>query len=511
MRPGALPLVLALLFAGAGHAQLLMMNHRLVPEGASRRLLPLDLGGGNTLFFSERAFGWDSSRVVLHFTGPDHALLDATAFRGHSPNTFLLDAEALDTGYVLCGSQNSAGLSYAFITRLSATGAVVWSRSLDDIGGVNFFQDQVSTLIPVGEDFTAYTDRAGGMAGGSFRFFGDADGSTWTAQKLTAPAGVLYNIFGGQDPGNNEHSLFGTGAMAANDEDRSLMAMQADLAGVAWMKFYDMLPTDGTENALARLPLAGGGSVLAGALATGPSTNEGCLLELAPDGSVLWCKRYADASGGLVLAAVVERPGGGLFAAGADADYRAMLLELDDDGDLVTAYRYEPPTPSFEVVQGFQVNDIGQLRLITRDKVLGLLPGDLCEFVEVTTVTAAAHTPTITTHAVGTSVHVPVTTVLTAPLRANDLAWELTCVVGATGEVNGPDAALAWPNPTEAVVHLGAAGALGPGEPVVVRDAPGRLLVAGTYGTGIDLANLPPGMYLVEVPRTGLRARVMRR
>lgn len=483
-------------------------NYQLDPTGASQGVQPLDLGGGGTLYICERKFGWDSTHVALLNTAPDHTLNGASAFRGHSWVTFLNDADPLGTGYALCGSQSSAGLSYAFITHLTGTFATDWSRSIDGINGVGFFQDQIAAVIPSGSSFTAYTKRGGMLASGSYRLFGEESGATWNGQAMTAPAGVLYNVSGAIASATDEHTLYGAGAFDPTNWDRSLMLMRTDLTGATWMKFYDMLASSSTsqaEETFSLIPTSDGNFLLAAYFSTGASTFEGCLLKLAGDGSVLWCRRYADASGGLTLKTVVELPGGGLMVAGEDAFYHAMVLDLQADGTLVGARRYQI---AGDVVQRFHINSLGGLKLLTQDKVITFnSASESCDFVAVSTVTSMPHTPTITTHVMTNAPFTPTTTVLSTPVRTNDLSWTPTCVVNGVQEPGPVAGSLVHPVPTARTAHI---AGLHADERVIVRDIAGAVRFDGGYGDGVDMRDWPAGAYFCEVPRVGWRLRLVR-
>lgn len=505
-------LLLPILCGGTVVPQL-ATNYQFSAPGSTRVMKPVDLGSSSTLYACERKFGWDSTHVALLFTTPDHALIDATAFRGNSPLTFLFDFDALGTGYAFCGSQTSAGLTYPYITHLSGTGTVDWSRSIDNIGGVGFFQDQIATIIPAGTTFMAYTKRSGILANGSFRIAGNETASTWGGQAMTAPAGVIYNIYGGIGSFIDEHTLYGSGALASASNDQTLMVMRTTLSGAAWMKFYDILPSGSsqTESTFGLVPTSDGNLLLAGYFTTGSSTFEGCLLKLAPDGSVIWCRRYADTSGGLTVNAVVELPGGALMAAGTDAYYQIMVLDLQADGSLVGARRYQSPVVAADFIQGFFSNSAGELKLIAADKVINFSSGGAsCDFDAVASVTSTPHTPTVTNHVMGNAPFTPSTTALSSYARANDLSWTPTCILNVVDEHGVNGFPTAHPVPTDRMVRLGGADGLDPRERVILRDVSGTVHFDGAYGNGLDLLQFPTGLYLCEVPRLHWRVKVLK-
>ncbi|MBK8948401.1 MAG: delta-60 repeat domain-containing protein [Flavobacteriales bacterium] len=506
-------LMFTVALTGTAHAQI-QMNYQLDPSSSTRFMRPIDLGGGTTQYVCERKFGWDSTHVsLLTTTAPDHTLIDASAFRGHSPLTFLFDVEPLGSGRVLCGSQTSGGLTYGFVTHLTSTGVPDWSKSIDNIGGVGYFQDQVACMIPTGTYFMAYTKRSGILAGGSFRIFGDETGTTWGGQQMTAPSDALYNVYGGIGSPIDEHTLYGSGAFSSSDHDRNLMVMRTALSGATWMKFYDMLPSASaqSEDTFTLINTADGNLLLAGYFTTGATTYEGCLLKLAPDGSLLWCRRYADASGGLTVHAVVEMPGGELLAAGTDAYYQIMVLDLGSDGSLVGARRYQAPTVAADFIQGFFTNGAGELKLIAADKVINFSSGGAsCDFIPVTSVTSTLHAPTVTDHAMSNAPFTPSTTALNTHARANDLSWTPTCVLNAVGEFGVDGTFVVHPIPTDGIAHIGGSTVLDARERVILRDLSGAVHYDGRYGDGLDLQQFAPGLYLCEVPRFDWRAKVLK-
>ncbi|MDX9749676.1 MAG: heparinase II/III family protein [Flavobacteriales bacterium] len=99
------------------------------------------------------------------------------------------------------------------------------------------------------------------------------------------------------------------------------------------------------------------------------------------------------------------------------------------------------------------------------------------------------------------------------------LTWQLglggyhlriaNCNVGV-GEVphDGKDIT-AFPNPATGRVEILPATHVRTGDRVVVRAAPGTIVRETVYASGVDLSALAPGIYLMEVPRTGSRVRVV--
>lgn len=502
---------LAIALSSAAIAQI-QTSYRLEPASSTRVMIPLDVGGGSTLQMCERKFGWDSTHVSLLITAPDHSLIDASAFRGHSPITFLFDADALGTGYALCGSQTSAGLTYAFITHLTAAGTPDWSRSIDGIGGVGFFQDQVACLIPSGTSFMAYTKRSGLMANGSFRISGNETGTFSGGQALTAPPGIVYGIYGGIGNLVDEHFLFGIGALETSTNNQQAMLMQATLAGGAWMRFYELeMATTGSSQAEAPsllLPANDGGFWFAGHFNTNAGTYEGWLLKLDGSGVVVWGKRYADSSGGLTIDALTELPGNRLLVAGTDAYYQIMLLELQDaDGALLSARRYQSPVVAADFIQGFHVSTLGDLRLLAADKDLGISSeGASCDFVTVNSVSAAVLNPVTLTVPMSNAPFTPTTTALTTPDRSNDLSWTPTCLLSTMPEQQATQRVSAYPVPAAGFVRLIAPEGMGHSERIILRDIMGAVRFDGPYGDGVDLRSSPAGSYICEIP--GLRYRV---
>lgn len=506
-------LMLACVLTATVHAQT-PINYMLDPSSATRAMWPLDKGDGITLYVSERMFGAgsipDSTQVSLLTTAPDHSLIEEMAFRGNGPMSSVRGAHALGTGLLLCGSQApTGGLTYPFLTHLTSTASVDWSLTLD---GLSYFQNQVVAFIPSGTSFTAYTRCNGCLEAGSYRFSGDESGATWDGQVMMAPEDVRYAVMGATASLSDDHTLFGEMSLISVPDYYYLMVMHTTLEGATWMKRYDLLPTvfPHTDRPGALIHLSDGNMLLAGYITNFAGT-EGCLLKLAPDGEVLWCRRYMDANGNFRMNAVVEMPDGSLMAAGTDSYSRIILLDLQSDGTLMSAKRYLAPTVSANYIQGFFRNAAGELKLITNDKVINISSeGSLCDFLIVFTVTSALHTPIVTEYLMSNAPFTPSTSALETYTRANDLSWIATCGLNAVEEHNSSVPPEAHPVPSDRIVHLGGPNGLDVQERVILWDVSGELRFDGAYGNGLDLAQLPAGLYVCEVPRLSWRVKVLR-
>lgn len=489
------------------------VNYQLEPVNSGVIVRPFDLSDGNTLYVCQRRFAWDSSYVSLLNVTPDHAVVNAITIRGNDPLTTLLDVDALDDGYVFCGSQLNAGF-YAFITRVGADGAVEWSRSFNNIDGAGFEQNQIACIIPSGSSFVAYTSPnlyQGAGRSGSYRIVSDGSGASWEGQSIASPGNVRYKVVGGIAANMDEHTLYGSGQHLSNTYDHRLMVMRTTSLGASWMKFYDMRSSASLqhESVSSLSPISGERFLLAGLFTTGMTTFEGCLLELDNDGDLLWCRRYADSSGGLSIRSVVERPGGGLLAAAVDGADRITLLELQADGELLGAYQHQDAIGMAGFRQIFFTNGAGELMLVTADRVISFRSdGASCEFVPVSSVTSSLHTPTVTMHSMTNAPFTPSDTSLDAHSLSNDLSWAQTCVLNGIEERGNGSFPLAYPVPTDGMVHFG--DGLVSRERVIVRDVLGGVRYDGQYGSGIDMRSLPPGTYTCEVPSRGWVFKVLR-
>lgn len=499
-------LAFAVVFANAQT----QMNYMITPAYATRALRPVDLGGGNTLYACERSFNYDSSYVELLWTDPFQAVTSSVSYRLQTPLTFLYDAEKLDDGFVFCGQTYDV---FPFVLKTDATGAVQWYYWMDNLA---FFQRQIVRILPRGSDFTVYSAQGGILSTGVYRLEGNASGTTWSGNAIMAPGNIrmsVYETMAMTDP--MEQLVAGTAYSTTDQQNLLAMVMWTTASGATWMKTYDIEPSSDTQSEEIRSLVAtsDGNYVCAGYVTTGPSTYEGFILKIDALGGVIWCKRYSDSSGGLLLSAVTELPGGELLAAGVDANYHCMVLNLDATGGLLQARRYLSPGGGSELTDDVFTNSIGELKLMTREKVINFSSGGAsCDFVDVTTVAAASYTPTPVAHSMVNTPFTPTTQSMNTFERTPVLGWVQTCVISGVEEMTATVPALhAFPDPSDGMVQFEPAGTFPRAERVVVRAISGAVVFDGPYNDGIDLQHATAGVYVIEIPRTQQRTRVMRR
>ncbi len=503
-------LLIAFMMAATAVTAQIQMNYQISPANATRAIRPVDLGGGNTLYACERAFGWDSSYVELLFTAPDHTVIDAVAYRMATPLTFLYNASALDDGFLLCG------LSYGdfpFVMKTSVTGAVQWYSWMDNLPALAF-HDQVVRVVPRGTDFTAYTARGGMYSPYVYRLEGTSTGTGWSGVAITAPTGIqvrVYEALRTTDP--MVHLTAGSGYDNADPQNMKAMVMRTSGIGSDWMKLYDMAPsaTSQTEDVYSLCPTLDGNYLCAGYVTTGPATFEGFIMKIDALGAVIWCQRYSDTSGGLLLSAVTELPGGDLLVAGEDAYYQGMVLNLSSTGGLIQARRYQPGGGGIELTDDFFANTLGELKLMTQDKAITFSSGGAsCDFVDVGTVSASVYAPTVTTHLMTNTPFTPTTQSMNTFPRTPALSWSQTCVISGVVEEELPGSELiAYPVPSNGRVFLKGRIPIARSERVLVRDLAGAVVREARYEDGLDLRDLATGAYLLEIPERHMRVLVM--
>ncbi len=347
------------------------MNHRITPNFSTRHLYPIDQGNGNVVYACERKFGYDSSRVELLFTAPDHSLTGSVSYRLQTPLTLLQHAGGLDDGFLLSGITYA---SFPFLLKTGTDGAVQWYSWMDNLPD---FQDGIAQVVPRGAAFTAYSSKSGPTNHSVCRIEGNSAGNAWSGVRMFAPTGVSFAVMEARattDP--MEQMIGGTSFLDAEPYDRKAMVMRTNAAGALWMKWYEMAPSTiaQSEEIYSIKPTADGNYICAGYVNTGASTYEGFVLKIDPAGGVIWCKRYTDTSGGLFFSAITELPGGALLVAGEDFYYMGMALVLSPMGGVVQARRFVPADGSILLTDDFFVDGSGAIKLMTDERVDLLQP-----------------------------------------------------------------------------------------------------------------------------------------
>ncbi len=455
-----------------------------------RKHVPLDMGAGAMAYVCDRNFGYDSSYVELLLTDDLQATTGGTSNSLNTALTFMDDAAKLTDGILVCG-----GNSLAMMLMLDNTGAVQWYKgfSSDQID-----QDQLVAAVPNGNAFSAYSYPGGSFADHFFRVEGDVAGSSFTGTKVQAPAQLrVYTATATSAP--VVQLAGGTGYEGAMSSHLQALLVKSDASGALWMKLYDLGDPSGSVEMYGVLPLSDGDFLCSGyAYGSGP-TYQGFAMKLDAAGTVIWCEKLSDVSGGLFLNQATELADGSLLLAGSNAAYQGLLVKLDASGaSLSTRLFTADRLLTFHRTNG-QLSVHGPNTMVQLDDA-----GNGCGLTDESAVTVQVISPTVTSLAVTNTAVSFTPSSLTTATRTPVLQWNSTCTFTAVEEQTGNRALLRpWPVPTHDKVWIGGSGIVYPTEPFRLLDAQGLWLAAGRYGDGIDLSGLASGTYIVELPAQG--------
>lgn len=394
----------------------------ITPGYATRSITRFDLGGGDQLAICDRAFGYDSSRVEFVWNNSAMQVTDAVSHRLHMPLTFLNSAVALNDGYLVAGGNYYSGGTMPFLLKTDPDGAVEWYRYFSNLGDQ---QDQVMRALPRGAEFTAYTYPGGTYTTAVHRIEGEATGTTFSAMRIAAPAGITFRLYEAlQLTAPMEHLLGGTGnSNVMPPVTRDALLMRTDASGGAWMKLYDIGVGSQIEDLNGVQPTADGNFLCAGYYTTGGSGFEGFVMKVDPVGAVLWCRKYMDSSGGLMLYQAKETGSGEILVSGENGAYQGMLLRLDASGAPLSSERFIN-----DRLRRFQQTAAGWI-LTGLASLLELGPdGTGCDFASTPLVTSVAYTPTVTPITLTNTAFTPTTAALNHYDRAPELGWAQTCI-----------------------------------------------------------------------------------
>lgn len=472
-------------------------NHSVQP--GTRSFRPIDLGGGSSVYVCDHAYGYDSSRVELLWTDANQATVSGVSHRLVYPLTFLNDAVALDDGYLVAGGNVSSFNTLPFLFKTDLSGATEWYGYFDNFG--TFDQDQIVALLSRGNAFTAYSYKGGTYDDHVYRVEGVPDGTAYTGQRIAATAQFrMYSALATADP--MRQLVCGTGTPTSTPANIHAMLMMNGGTGGTWMKYYD-LGGDYIEDIYGLTATTDGNYVACG-YATLGSGFFGVVMKIDPAGDVIWCRKLEETSGGLSLNAVHELPGGELLVCGFNGGYTGTLAKLDADGFPMWARRFQNDRLARFATSGSTLLVCGASNRIELDP-----NGYGCDFTDVANLTATTITPTVLSLTPTVTPVTPTTTVLAAQPRTPAMAMSAGCVWSGVEELPAKESFIAYPNPTDGPVRL-TGSHIRQGDMVVVRNLTGQEVLRTRCDGGLNLTAMPSGSYLLEVQRTGERARVMR-
>lgn len=131
-------------------------------------------------------FGVDSTHLELTWNGADMSPLAVHAYSLKSQTSYVNHAIPAGDG-ILVGGGRSVAFPYtpmAFLAKTDASGNLEWIKNLES----DNHQDQIISLVPNGDSFTAFTIRGGVRAPEVDRVDGQVDGSGISITPIVANA-----------------------------------------------------------------------------------------------------------------------------------------------------------------------------------------------------------------------------------------------------------------------------------------------------------------------------------
>lgn len=483
-------ILLALLLSNAAHAQ--TGNYSL---NASSALKVVNVGPDDEMLVVERRFGFDSAYVELLQAEADWTSTALASYRFNAGLYFLFDAARLTSGTLVSGLFPTPGASSLLL--LNDDGSIAWSKT---IGGMEGSQRRFPKVFAEGDAFVAYSNTDGFFSDLFYRLEGDASGTTWSAMEISTNDDAPQRIYEGVATGTaGEHIL--VGARTAFGEAQILIT-RINSSGVVWMKQYDLnSPETQFEEAVDAIKLSNGDFACVMTARETATTTAAFVMRFMNDGTPVWTTKLSEGSG-LFGSALTELSDGSILVA-ASAATQPRVIRLAANGDLMWATAC---TTCFGGLGSFVRTGSGALIGHNGGTIFEFTEeGIACDFTTTNAVSAAPYAPVVTALVASST---PVT--LTAgdvPMFTRVPVNALTqgCVLSSVQERAGTTDLQAWPTPTRDIVRLAGVGS---GEPFVLRAMDGRTISTGSYRDGIDLRDLPSGMYVVEMLKSS--ARVMR-
>jgi hypothetical protein len=452
--------------------------------------MSIDLGGGNT-FHATGVHYPDSHFVELFWTDTDQVVMNARAYRLYGDFMLFADGAALDSGFVLCGTIVNQG---PFLLMVDSVGDTLWYKKFTS---PPFTAQWFSSVLGRNNEFTAYTGKMQRLSGNTL-------GTGFTGVEVTPLSTSLFLVAGAAKNGPMDMA-YGYASSIIDPDNQKMMLARLGSGGAVWLKLFDMEPLSYVNEFARDAEVLSDGATLLMGSSWNANITAGYIAKVDTTGDLLWCRRYSSPIP-MGLNSAIELPGGDLLVAGQRST-TSILLRLDTDGLIV----WEGELPFYVQASDIIRTDQGTIVITgpaSRTELDSM--GNACDLVYTTLVTSAPHVPAISPVSVTNSTIAVTDSASVAETRAPVLGWVPDCIgMGAQEQVR-PSLTL-YPNPTDGWVHLGTPGQVNTSERVVLTDAWGRTVLDVTYGAGVDLRDLPAGIYGLVLPTRAMRLKLVRR
>ncbi|MEO8066347.1 MAG: hypothetical protein ABI599_01515 [Flavobacteriales bacterium] len=470
----------------------------------------VDRGAGNTLLAFAHDFWPDSSTVELLWTDAAQTVTNAVAFTPPANGIYAQDVALLPDGFIVAGGFDAP----PFLTKLNDAGVQQWSQRILTAPAV--LQGQYGMIaMPRGNDLSAYAYATDFTTNAILRFDVNGTGSGLTGVTSSMAQNYVLRIDGAVPTGDPDVHLLHGGSAFNTTITGEVNAVLGEFGtgGCNWMKFYDMQPFTGVlqfEEMWGMRRLSDGNYACAGYVTEDPEGYwHGFVMKVEPDGDVLWARNYFDTTGRFAVRDVVELPSGDFLITGDNQTdppevITTIVVRLSPLGDVLSAQKFDLGTGAGQLFWSSTSDGDGTVRLAGFGRIAMLdANGVGCDFTPVFSITTSPFQPTVTVVPVSNTPFTPTIDCTPAEVRPMELSLSAECISATIGiaEQAGSDALTAHPVPTNDMLCIGAPGAVGSSEPIVVRNAAGALVFSGAYGKGVRMGAFASGVYAIELPR----------
>lgn len=464
----------------------------------STRLRMHDLGTGQgQLIASEHRFGFDSSWVELIRLNSNGSATPLTAQRFGDPLWFLFDAADGDGGIVVSGTLTNSYVPQ--LVRYANDGSITWTKSFS---GMQFSQTRFAVLLSDGNTLTGYTNADSFGGNGLYRVSCDAaTGNATEITQVTTAEDLYFRFYCGTTGLVGVMDVLGGSGFLSGSSDHKALLGAFDSNGALWLKQYELGSAEPESEEVIGIARAGGYACAMNSV--GPDGLSRGHFVLVDDAGVPQTGVLLTEAAGVRLTAVHQLPSGTSLVAGSNGT-TGLLLKFSPSGDLNWAKRcsncLNAPINSFYESPNGTLFGLGPGQVHTV-----ISNNEVCGYEPISTITATDYLPPFN-DITPVNDDAPPVTVGTIALLPRPAAASASVICGEVGISEDPADALPIVSPNPFTDELLITGGILPSDRVIVRDAQGRVVHADSYGDGVQLGHLNPGLYLIEIGRLRLKA-----
>ncbi len=476
----------------------------------SRHIIPIDLGAGSTLYIGERDLFPDSSYLDLFWTNEAEEVTSSQAYLGCTSFTSLVTAAKMGNGFLL-GGEDTGELQSPFLLATDANGTVEWYGHFADLD----YADEMFAVFGHENAWTAYAHPAGwSVADRLYRLDGDPSGSSLTGVIIANSAQINMRV----------HEVFRSDSVdmacgiivdptGSGLDDMLLIAMGPD--GADWGKRYDLGTSGSAADEVCRqvVATAEGELICVGHIGILPDDVEayfkGFVMKLTASGDPVWAVRL-ESPPGLLLTDVIELEDGDLLLYGY-SNLEGRLIRMSGSGDVMWQKGFQSFPPEGSRDDHLWRNSIGQVKVAALSRLIVMDTSlSACDLFDIPALTAIPFAPAVSAVPFTNTPMSPVLISCEAQSSTPTLGWTQDCALSLPRQERPEAQWIAYPQPASDIVRLEGPYDLPAQEPVILHQQDGRVVRKTTYGQGIRMEDLAPGVYFLELPLLGKSIRVAR-